>query len=76
MIITESSVVEDKAQPDGRRRITQKYIDSQGVSYLRTFMAPADYDASTALSNDVVALVDTTPDTYTVNNEDGTTTNF
>ena len=43
MTIVSSAVIDDRAQIDGRRYITEAHTDHLGVVHSRLYLAPADY---------------------------------
>lgn len=56
MAITSSTIIEDRAQIDGRRWITERHVDSQGQSYFVVYMADAGLDAQAEMANRVAAF--------------------
>lgn len=57
MAITASQIIEDRAQVDGRRYVTELHTDHIGKQHRFTFLVPAAFDASAAMSARAVALV-------------------
>jgi hypothetical protein len=54
--ITTSEIVEDRAQRDGRRYITERHVDSSGAVWRITCLAPAAANASTIMAARVTQL--------------------
>ena len=55
--ITQSTIVEDAPQKDGRRWITERHIDNSGAARLVTYLAPAAADATTTMTGRVATVV-------------------
>lgn len=56
MAITSSTITEDRAQADGRRRIVERHTRDDGPDYFVTYLAPAGDDVSARMAARVADL--------------------
>jgi hypothetical protein len=79
MTISTSTIVEDRAQRDGRRHVTERHVDHVGVVFLIPYMGEAGANVNTlmaarvaileaaAIANELEQLIATLPPNPTLN---------